>query len=255
MSEAAAPGIGHGLDLDVLDDRAVVTLSRPEVRNAIDAEMVAGLHEVCRALEADPLPLIITGGPDVFAAGADIGQLRDRRTRDALAGINSGIFHRIAELPLPTVAAVAGHALGGGAELAYACDFRIGTPSVRLGNPEGVLGIMAAAGACWRLVELVGEVTAKEILLAGRVLTAQEARELRLLNEVVDTADLMSTAHEWVDRIMKSAPLALRLTKLSLAAPRAAHPTLDNIAQAVLFETEEKHQRMTAFLEKRSAHS
>lgn len=248
MSSRALPGV----DLDIRKDRAVVTLNRPEVRNAIDADMVASLHEVCSVLETDPLPLIITGGPEVFAAGADIGQLRKRRSLDALAGINSGIFHRVAQLPLPTVAAVSGHALGGGAELAYACDFRIGTTSVKLGNPEGLLGIMAAAGGCWRLTELVGEVTAKEILLAGRVLTAQEARDLRLLNEVVDATDLMTTAHKWIDRILKSAPLALRLTKLAIAAPLSAHPSIDNIAQAVLFETDEKRDRMTAFLEKRS---
>lgn len=248
MTTRALPGI----ELELLEDRAVVTLSRPEVRNAIDADMVASLHEVCSVLEGDPLPLVVTGGTEVFAAGADIGQLRDRRSLDALAGINSGIFHRIARLPLPTVAAVSGHALGGGAELAYACDFRIGTPTVKLGNPEGQLGIMAAAGGCWRLAELVGEVTAKEILLAGRVLTADEARDVRLLNQVVDAGDLLSTAHQWVDRILRSAPMALRLTKLALAAPREAHPSIDNIAQAVLFETAEKHSRMTAFLEKRS---
>ena len=110
---------------------------------------------------------------------------------------------------------------------------------------------MAAAGGCWRLAELVGEVTAKEILLAGRVLTAQEAHDVRLLNEVVDAGDLMTTAHQWIDRILKSAPLALRLTKLAITAPRSAHPSIDNIAQAVLFETDEKRDRMTAFLEKR----
>jgi enoyl-CoA hydratase len=242
----------YGLTLEESEDRAVVTLDRPAARNAIDAALVASLHEVCTRLERTPKPLIITGGEEIFAAGADIGELRERRNVDALAGINSTIFERIATLPMPTVAALAGFALGGGAELAYACDFRIGTPTVRLGNPEGQLGILAAAGATWRLVELVGEPLAKEILLAGRVLDAEEALAVRLLNEVVDADRLLPAAHGWVDRIRKAAPLATRLTKLAFSVPRSAHPTFDNVAQAVLFETDEKQARMTAFLERRS---
>lgn len=242
----------RGLDLEESADRVVATLSRPAVRNAIDADTVASLHQVCELLEREPRPLIITGGTEVFAAGADIGQLRERRNVDALAGINSGIFDRIARLPMPTVAAIAGHALGGGAELAYACDFRVGTPTARLGNPEGQLGILAAAGASWRLIELVGEPLAKEILLLGRVLTADEALEVRLLNSIVEPGELLPAAHRMVDRLLRSAPLALRITKLAMRMPREAHPAFDDVAQAVLFETDEKVERMTAFLERRS---
>lgn len=230
------------------DDRWIVTLDRPETRNAIDAAMVDSLHWVCTQLEKKPKCLILTGGTETFAAGADIGQLRDRRLLDALAGINSGLFDRIARLPMPTVAAVAGPAIGGGAELAYACDFRIATPSVKIGNPEGNLGILAAAGATWRLVELVGEPLAKEILLAGRMLDADEALDVRLVNQVVPPDELFSTAHQWVDRICRQATLATRMTKLALRAPREAHPVIDNIAQAILFETQEKVDRMDAFL-------
>ncbi|WP_461162828.1 enoyl-CoA hydratase/isomerase family protein, partial [Sinomonas notoginsengisoli] len=159
-------------------DRLHARLDRPEVRNAIDQSMVDELHAVCAHLEQYPKVLILSGTPageapgakGVFASGADIAQLRARRRDDALAGINSGVFDRIARLPMPVVAALEGFALGGGAELAYAADFRIGTESLRLGNPETGLGIMAAAGATWRLRELVGEALAKEVLLAGRVL-------------------------------------------------------------------------------------
>lgn len=253
MSSVPADGL-DGIRVDrEADDRWVVTLDRPEARNAIDAQMVESLHWVCGQLEKDPKPLILTGGTETFAAGADIGQLRDRRREDALAGINSGIFDRIARLPMPTVAAVAGPAIGGGAELAYACDFRVGTPSVRFGNPEGQLGILAAAGATWRLVELVGEPLAKEVLLAGKMLDAEEALAVRLLNEVVAAPDLLATAHAWVTRINQQAALAVRLTKLALRAPRESHPMLDNIAQAVLFETEEKFERMDAFLNRKQA--
>jgi enoyl-CoA hydratase len=221
------------------------------VRNAIDAAMVADLHTVCAELERHPRVLVLTGGGGVFAAGADIRELRERNREDALAGINSGLFDRIARLPMPTIAAIDGPALGGGAELAYACDFRVATSRARFGNPETGLGIMAAAGACWRLRELVGEPLAKEVLLAGRILTADEARHAGLVNELVPEEQLLAAADRLADRILKSAPLALRLTKLALAAPPGAHPRFDDVAQAVLFETEEKRRRMTAFLERR----
>jgi enoyl-CoA hydratase len=232
-------------------DRVVLRLNRPEVRNAIDAQMVEELHEVCSLLERDPRVALILGEGGVFAAGADIAQLRERRREDALRGINSGIFDRIRRLPMPVVALIDGYALGGGAELAYACDFRVGTTTTKIGNPETNLGILAAAGAAWRLAELVGEPLAKEILLTGRVLTAEECLEVRLLNEVVSPDDLLTTGHRWADSVAKQAPLAVRLTKAVFHAPRSAHPFVDDLAQAVLFETDEKHERMTAFLNRR----
>lgn len=243
------------LEVDQRSDRMVVTMNRPEARNAIDKAMVAELHHVCALLESAPVPLILTGGTAVFAAGADIRQLRDRTSLDALAGINSEVFDRIARLPMPTVAAISGPALGGGAELAYACDFRIASPSATFGNPEGRLGILAAAGGCWRLQELVGEVVAKEMLLAGRVLSGEEAAACRLVNEVAPVVRVLEVAHTWVDRILLSAPLALRLTKLALRTPHEAHPAFDNVAQAVLFETQDKRDRMDAFLNRRSRSS
>lgn len=233
------------------DDRVVLRLNRPEVRNAIDRALVDALHEACALLEETPRIALVIGSGGTFAAGADIGQLRERRRDDALRGINSGIFDRIHRLPMPVLALVDGYALGGGAELAYACDFRIGTPTTRIGNPEPGLGILAAAGASWRLRELVGEPLAKEILLAGRVLDAEEALAARLLNEVVPADDLEAAGHRWVDRIAAQAPLAVRLTKSAFHAPRDAHPLIDDVAQAVLFETQEKHDRMTAFLERK----
>jgi enoyl-CoA hydratase len=229
----------------------VVRLNRPEVRNAIDLATVEALHEACRLLEREPRVALVVGSGGTFAAGADIAQLRERRRDDALAGINSGIFDRIHRLPMPVIALVEGYALGGGAELAYAADFRIGTPATRIGNPEPGLGILAAAGASWRLRELVGEPLAKEILLAGRVLGAEEALGVRLLNEVVEPEDLEAAGHRLADRITAQAPLAVRLTKSAFHAPRAAHPLIDDVAQAVLFETTDKQERMAAFLERK----
>lgn len=233
------------------DDRVVLRLNRPEARNAIDQEMVDALHDACALLERNPRVALLAGEGGTFAAGADIGQLRERRRDDALRGINSGIFDRVRRLPMPVIGLVEGYALGGGAELAYACDFRIGTPSTKIGNPEPGLGILAAAGASWRLAELVGEPLAKEVLLAGRVLDAAEAHGVRLLNEVVEPEDLLAAGHRWADRIARQAPLAVRLTKTVFHAPREAHPVIDDLAQAVLFETQDKQDRMTAFLERK----
>jgi enoyl-CoA hydratase len=232
-------------------DRVVLRLNRPEVRNAIDLDTVDALHAACADLERSPRVALVIGSGGTFAAGADIAELRERRRDDALRGINSAIFDRVHRLPMPVIALVDGFALGGGAELAYACDFRIGTPATRIGNPEPGLGILAAAGAGWRLKELVGEPLAKEILLAGRVLDAEAALAAGLLNEVVPAEELESAGHRLADGIVAGAPLAVRLTKALFHAPRDAHPLLDDVAQAVLFETEEKHERMTAFLDRR----
>lgn len=233
------------------ESHLVLRLNRPEVRNAIDLATVEALHDACHRLEQDPTVAVIVGSGGTFAAGADIGQLRERRRDDALAGINSGIFDRIHKLPMPVIALIDGYALGGGAELAYACDFRVGTPTTKIGNPEPDLGILAAAGAAWRLRELVGEPLAKEILLAGRILGADEALAVRLLNEVVPVEELEAAGDRLAERISRQAPLAVRLTKSAFHAPRDAHPLIDNVAQAVLFETEDKYDRMTAFLERR----
>lgn len=233
------------------DDRVVVLLNRPGVRNAIDQQMVDELHIVCAALEQNPKVLIIAGVDGVFASGADIAQLRERRRDDALQGINSTIFVRIAKLPMPVIAALDGYCLGGGAELAYAADFRIGTPSVRIGNPETGLGILAAAGASWRLKELVGEPVAKEILLAGRILQAEEALRVNLITEIHEAPVLMDGAHKLADRIARQDPLAVRITKSVFHAPADAHPLIDQLAQGILFESQAKFDRMQAFLNKK----
>lgn len=237
--------------VDERDDRVVVTLHRPDKRNAIDAEMVDELHAVCDKLTREPKLLLLTGGTDgIFAAGADIAQLRDRGRYDALAGINHGIMQHIRSLPMPSVAAVDGPALGGGAELCYACDVRICTDRSFFGQPEVRLGIVAGAGALYRLPQLVGESLAKELLYTGRRLTAADALAVRLVSQVVSPDELLATAHALLDRMAKVSPLALRLTKLAVDAPADAHPQIEQLAQAVLFEDDEKRRRMTAFLDR-----
>jgi enoyl-CoA hydratase len=241
--------------VDEREDRIYVQLNRPRFRNAIDQCMVSELHAVCAELERSPRLLIISGtqvnGRGVFASGADIGELRGRRRDDALAGINSAIFTRIAQLPMPVIAVLDGVALGGGAELAYAADFRLATPELKIGQPETALGILAAAGATWRLKELVGEPLAKEMLLAGRVLNSQEALAARLVTEIHEPDALLAAAHALADRIAEQDALAVRITKSVFHAPREAHPLIDTMAQGILFESEAKFDRMQAFLDRR----
>jgi enoyl-CoA hydratase len=249
----------HTLLVEERDDRVAVRLHRPEVKNAIDQTMVDELHSVCAHLERTPKILILSGAPSdpeagvkgIFASGADIAQLRERRRDDALAGINSAVFDRIAKLPMPVIAALDGFALGGGAELAYAADFRIGTPELRMGNPETNLGIMAAAGATWRLKELVGEPAAKEILLAGKVLKGEDCLAAGLVTKLVDPDSLMDAAHALADRIAAQDALAVRISKAVFHAPREAHPVIDTLAQGMLFESQAKFDRMQAFLDRK----
>ncbi|WP_426324161.1 enoyl-CoA hydratase/isomerase family protein [Microbacterium sp. E-13] len=233
------------------DDRVLATLSRPEVRNAIDQDTIDRLHALCGELERKPRTLILIGADGVFASGADIAQLRDRRAGDARRGINTRAFQRVRNLPMPVIAAIDGHALGGGAELAYAADIRIGTPRLQIGNPETGLGIIAAAGATWRLPEIVGQARAAEMLLTGRILDAATAVEWGLVSSLYEPDDLLAAANTIADRIARNDPLATRHTKTALLAPFAAHPEIELELQAQLFESPEKDRRMTAFLERK----
>ena len=246
-----APAHDEPLLVERRHDRVVATLNRPHKRNAIDKATIDALHELCAELEAVPLPLILTGAGGVFAAGADIAELRERRAADALRGINAHAFVRLTELPMPVIAAIDGYALGGGAELAYAADIRIGTPTLAIGNPETGLGILAAAGASWRLKEIVGDARAIELLLTGRTVRAEEALRIGLVSAIHETTNLLPAAHAIIDRIARNDPAATIATKRVFRAPRDHHPAVDLEAQAELFESPEKFRRMTDFLERR----
>lgn len=240
------------LAVEELPDRMVVQLNRPSARNAISLEMGRELHDVCSRLETDPKPMLLTGCDGFFAAGADIGELIHRGRHEALAGINSSLFQRIHRLPMPTVAAIDGYALGGGAELAYSCDIRVASTTARFANPEPDLGILAGAGATWRLPALVGEPLAKLVLLTGHVVEAPEALSSRLVAAVVPAEQLLTTAHALIDRMAAMSPVALRLTKYVMDAG-SVHPVADLLANAALFEDSEKQRRMQSFLDRRAA--
>lgn len=248
----ASPAVDTPLLVEHHDDRVVATLHRPHKRNAIDQATIDALHALCAELEHTPKTLILTGADGVFAAGADIAQLRERRAADALRGINATAFVRLAELPMPVIAAIDGYALGGGAELAYAADIRIATPALRIGNPETGLGIIAAAGATWRLKEIVGDARAIELLLTGRMVEAEEALRIGLVSALHEPEALLGAAHALADRIARNDRAATIATKRVFRAPRDQHPEVDSEAQSVLFESPEKHRRMTDFLERRT---
>jgi enoyl-CoA hydratase len=251
MSDVRPAATDAPLLVDSRADRVVATLNRPAMRNAIDQSMIDALHELCAELEESPRVLIIAGAGGVFASGADIAQLRERRAADARRGINTAAFRRVRELPMPVIAAVDGYALGGGAELAYAADLRIGTPRMRIGNPETSLGIIAAAGATWRLPQIVGEARAAELLLTGRILAADEALAWGIVSALHPADELLAAAHALADRIVAADALATRHTKRALLAPPDAHPEIDLELQAELFESAEKLRRMTDFLERK----
>lgn len=240
---------GGALRVERHETHVIATLDRPERRNAIDQATIDALHALCDALETSPTTLILHGAGGVFAGGADIAQLRERRAADALRGINATAFVRVHELPMPVIAALEGFALGGGAELALAADIRFGSPTLRMGNPEPGLGILAAAGATWRLPEIAGDAVAADLLLTARIVDADEALRLGLVSRIVD--DPLAEAVAAAQQIATLDTQAVQATKRALRAPRSAHPLVDCEEQSALFESDEKERRMTAFLERR----
>jgi enoyl-CoA hydratase len=246
------------IGIETIDRIAVLTIDRPDVRNALDRETVREVTSALADLEHDDGvgALIITGGgTTVFVAGADIRQLRDRTRDDGLAAINSSLFAAIERWGKPTIAAINGHALGGGCELALACDLRIAADHATLGQPEVGLGIIPAAGATQRLPRLVGLGRAKQLILTGEAIDAQTALEWGLVNAVVAGPELLATARRWAARILSRGPLAIRLARLALNA--SARVDLDSgllietLAQAICFDSDDKREGTTAFLEKR----
>jgi enoyl-CoA hydratase len=249
---------GRNVRVDIADAIATLTIDRPQVRNALDLATVNECHAALADLagRADVGVLIVTGAGDAsFVAGADINEMR-RRTRDqGLAAINSSLFAAFERFPRPTIAAVNGYALGGGCELAIACDIRIAAEHAKFGQPELGLGIIPGAGATQRLPRIVGLGHAKHLILTGEIIDAQRALQIGLVSAVVPLAELQSAAREIAVRILRQGPLAARLAKLALNA--SARVDLDSgllietLAQTICYESEDKAEGTSAFLEKR----
>ena len=245
--------------VSIEDSIATLTISRPEVQNALNLATVRECHAALQTLAADASVgvLILTGAGDkAFVAGADINDIRARDLADGLAAINSSLFSVVERFPRPTIAAVNGFALGGGCELALACDIRIAADTAKFGQPELGLGIIPGAGATQRLPRTVGLGWAKHLVLTGEIIDATRALEIGLVTSVVPAAELGARAHELAQRILRQGPLAARLAKLALNASSRVDLDsgllIETLAQAICYDSEDKQEGTTAFLEKRS---
>jgi enoyl-CoA hydratase/carnithine racemase len=233
-------------------DAVLVGFNRPEKRNAIDLVTTEAVHEVLSEHARERCILVLhSTTPGMFVAGADIGELLERDADDALVGINVKLFERLEAHRWPTIAVVDGPALGGGCELAMACDLRLASPRARFAQPELNLGILAGAGANWRLAQLVGLAQARRMLYLGETLDAEAALAAGLVDAVHEPDGLLDAALDMVATIAGRSWRALELTKLALRLHRPATSAFDMAAQSLLFESAEKRQRMENFLNRR----
>lgn len=243
------------VEIEERGDSIWVGLNRPEKRNALDQEMVDELHRVVdNANRGQPRVLVIHSLVEgTFVSGADIGELLQRDADSAMLAINAALFEKLERFRWPSIAVVDGYALGGGCELAMACDFRFASERSKFGQPELSLGILAGAGGNWRLPELVGISIARQMLYAGRLLDSQEALSYGLVDHVYSHKDLLLKVNEYVSVIAAKSWRALELTKVSIASQRKATTSLDVIAQALLFESDDKRIRMGEFLNRKGS--
>jgi enoyl-CoA hydratase len=244
--------------VETTDAIATLTIDRPEVKNALDLATVQEIRAALQTLaaDADLGVLIVTGAGDAaFVSGADINDIRARGRDEGLAAINSSLFAEIERFPRPTIAAVNGYALGGGCELALACDIRIAADTAKFGQPELGLGIIPGAGGTQRLPRLIGMGRAKHLILTGDLIDAKQALEIGLVTAVAPPGQLQIRARELAKKVLRQGPLAARLAKIALNA--SARVDLDSglmietLAQAICYASEDKIEGTAAFLEKR----
>ena len=235
----------------------IITLNREDVRNALKAEIREDLAAALGLAENDPevRVLIITGaGKKVFSAGGDIKQMAENTMWDILER-KLDIFAQIHNFPKPIIAAINGLALGGGCELAMACDFRIGSENARLGQPEINLGIFPGGGATQRLPRLVGAGRAKELIFTGDVLDAREAERIGLLNKVFPAEELMDKTLEIARKICSKGPLALKLAKMAINMGMETGLNIglgyEKLARTLVHGSEDRIEGMRAFIAKR----
>ena len=237
---------------------AILTVNRPEKRNALDLRTVEDFHgALAEIANARCSVFVVTGaGEKSFVAGADINAIKARKRNDALAAINSRLMSAVENHEAVAIAAVNGYAMGGGCELALACDLRIASETATFGLPEPTLGIIPAAGGTQRLPRVVGLGRAKEMILTGARWDARKALEFGLVSEVVPAGELMSAARAMAARVISLGPLAVRLAKQALNAsanmPLQAGLAFESMIQAVTYESKDKLEGASAFLEKRT---
>jgi len=249
--------------VDKSDGIAVITINRPDKLNSLNEEVLKELEKTLDELEDDneiKVLLIRGAGDKAFVAGADIGELKELNKETGFNKSKRGqeLFNRLEQLSKPVIAAINGYALGGGLELAMACDFRIASENAKLGQPEINLGIIPGYGGTQRLARIVGISKAKELIFLGDMIEAEEALRIGLINKVVPHEKLMEEAISFAKRLKEKPPLALKAAKKALreAVERGLTEGLSVERElfAELCETEDKREGMSAFLEKRKPH-
>ena len=235
-----------------------ITINRPEVRNALNKETWQDIETAIRELrDADEVKVVvITGaGDQAFVAGADIKGLQKRTMLETLEWNAIEICNEIENLNKPVIAAINGFALGGGCELAMACDIRVASEHAKLGQPELGLGIIPGAGGTQRLARLVGKGRAKELIFTGDIIDAKEAERIGLVNRVVPHETLMDVVRDMAKKMMRKGPLALRLAKASInlgtEMDLASGLAYEKLAQTLIFASDDRNEGISAFLEKR----
>ena len=240
---------------------AILTISRPEALNALNAQVIGDLEEAVAMIEkdSDAAALIITGEGRSFVAGADIGEqaVLDLEGGRDWGRRGSALMRRIELLQIPTIAAVNGFALGGGCELALACDIIIAGKKAKFGQPEVSLGITPGFSGTQRLPRRVGIGKAKELIFTGAMINADEALNIGLANKVTEQEDLMAEAEAMAQAITKNAPLAVKYSKAAIARGMEvdidAGIAIENELFAMCFASRDQKEGMQAFLEKRPA--
>ena len=241
------------------DHVAIVRLNRPEVRNALNMEMRKALAREFTALsdDDDVRVIVLTGNDETFAAGADLTEFVDAGAIEIMKRRTERYWAAIAATPQPIIAAIEGFALGGGLELAMACDILIAGTGAKLGQPEVRVGIMCGAGGTQRLTRAVGKYNAMRLCLTGNAVGAEEAGSMGLVSEVVKNGEAFDTALAMARAIAELPPLAVMQTKEAIL--HGANASLDAAlymerkAMQVLFASADKGEGMRAFLEKRDA--
>lgn len=244
--------------IDVQDGIGTITMNRPNVRNAINNQVRKDLGSVLDELRHDDNvgAVVFTGAGDkAFVAGADIGEFTRRTALDVLTSSTQELYDEIEAYEKPTIAAVNGYALGGGCELALACDIRIASENARFGLPETTLAVLPGAGGTQRLARLIGKGRALEMIMTGRFMPAEEALTAGLVTKVVSREELAGAVKETVEQVLAKGPLATRLAKLAVQTgfetDQKTGLVIEKLALALLFDAEDKNEGAVAFLEKR----
>lgn len=240
---------------------AVLTLNRPDAMNALNNDVLDELYEAFGLLEADNEVgiVVLTGAGKAFVAGADIAAMRDMDALEGRAMMANGhkVMNRIESLKKPVIAAINGFALGGGCELAMACDIRIASTRAKFGQPEVNLGIIPGFGGTQRLPRLVGAGMAKYMIMTGEIIGAEEAARIGLVEKVVPAEELMDTAMKVAETILAKAPIAIASAKAAInggaGLGMAAASLLEIEATTGPLASQDKNEGMGAFLEKRAA--